>query len=118
MNKVKDFFENHKTGIAVATSLIAGVAIGGTAMYVKHGKYRELEKLLDKYTTKVGGMNLTEKLARFLKDGPVVFELHGYAHDTVASVTDVATDILKIYDKEGQNINDKLIGTMIFTKPE
>lgn len=118
MNKVKELFENHKTGITVATSLITGIAIGGTAMYVKHGKYRELEKLLDKYTMKVNGMNLTEAITKFLKNGPVVFDLYGYGHDTVASVTDVATHILKIYDEEGANINDKLIGTMIFTKPE
>lgn len=117
MNKVKEFFEEHKTGIAVVTSLIAGIAIGGTAMYVKHGKYRELEKLLDKYTMKTNGMTLAERLTSFMKHGPFMWYVSGNENDTVVNMGEHMQEVYDAFE-EIEHLDNKFIGAFVFTKDE
>lgn len=115
MNKVKEFFEEHKTEIAVATSLIAGIAIGGTVMYVKHGKYRELEKQLEKYIMKTNGMTLAERITSFMKRGPFIWYVSGGENDTVANMGECMQDVYDAFE-EIEHLDNKFIGAVVFTK--
>jgi hypothetical protein len=118
MNKAKEFFEDHKTGIAAVVSLITGIAIGGTIMHVKHGKYRELEKVLDKYPVYENGMSLGERILKYITNGPKTFYITGNPGDTMGDIADIAKDIRDIYEAEEDNLNDKLVGAIFFTKTE